>query len=103
MPITIKLPVTLKSYVNMQFDKPEMCLVSIINDKHVSWEFCMRILEEVFHKNYEDSDAIAQEIVTNGEGFCGGYIQEIADTKAELVEQLAKKAGFSLTCLVEEV
>jgi ATP-dependent Clp protease adaptor protein ClpS len=103
MPITIKLPVTLKSYVNNQFDKPEMCLVSIINDKHVSWEFCMKVLEEVFHKNYEDSEAIAHEIVMNGEGFCGGYIQEIADTKAELVEQLAKKAGFELTCLVEEV
>ena len=103
MPITIKLPVTLKSYVNMQFNQPEMCLISIINDKHVSWEFCMTILEDVFHKNYEDSEAIAYEIVTNGEGFCGGYIQEIADTKAELVEQLAKKAGFDLTCLVEEV
>ena len=103
MPITIKLPVTLKSYVNNQFEKPEMCLVSIINEKHVSWEFCMTILEQVFHKNYEDSDAIAQEIVTNGEGFCGGYIQENAETKAELVEQLAKKAGFDLICLVEEV
>jgi len=63
----------------------------------------MRILEDVFHKNYEEADAIAQEIVTNGEGFCGGYMQEIAETKVELVEQLAKKAGFSLTCLVEEV
>lgn len=103
MPITIKLPVTLKSYVNNQFDKPEMCLITIINDKHVSWEFCMKILTEVFHRSYEDADTIAQEIVTNGEGFCGGYIQEIAETKAELVEQLAKKERFSLICLVEEV
>jgi len=103
MPITIKLPVTLKSYVNNQFDKPEMCLITIINDKHISWEFCMRVLTDVFHKNNEDAQAIAEEILTSGEGFCGGYIQEIAETKAELVEQLAKKAAFSLTCLVEEV
>jgi len=103
MPITIKLPVTLKSYVNNQFDKPEMCLISIINDKHVSWEFCIKLLTKVFHKSHNDADAIAQEIVTYGEGFCGGYIQEIAETKAELVEELAKKEGFSLTCLVEEV
>jgi len=102
MPITIKLPVTLKSYVNMQFDKPEMCLISIINDKHVSWEFCMRVLTEVFHKDYEEAESIAQEIVTNGEGFCGGYMQEIAETKAQIVEELAKKEGFDLTCLVEE-
>lgn len=103
MPITIKLPVTLKSYVNMQFPKPDMCLISIINDKHVSWEFCMKVLTDVFHKNNEDAQAIAHEIVNNGEGFCGGYMEEIAETKAELVEAMAKKEGFDLTCLVEEV
>jgi len=103
MPITLKLPVTLKSYVYMQFNKPEMCLISIINDKYVSWEFCMRVLTEVFHRDDEDAEAITHEILTKGEGFCGGYMQEIAETKAELVEALAKKEGFSLTCLVEEV
>lgn len=103
MAITIKLPVTLKSYVNMQFEKPEMCLISIINDKHVPWEFCMKILEDVFHKSYEEAEVIAHEIVTNGEGFCGGYMEEIAETKVEIVEQLAKKEGYSITCLIEEV
>jgi len=63
----------------------------------------MSILTEVFHKDYEDAEVIAQEIVTNGEGFCGGYMQEIAETKANLVEELAKKERFSLTCLIEEV
>ncbi len=103
MPITIKMPMTLKSYLNIQYNKPTMYLISIINDKHVSWEFCMRILTDVFHRNHEDAKAIAHEIVTNGEGFCGGYMLEIAETKAELDEAQAKKEGFTLTCLVEEV
>ena len=103
MPITIKQPKTLKSYLKIQFDKPEIYLVSIINDNYVSWEFCMRMLMEVFHKNLEDAKAIAHEIVTNGEGFCGGYMLEIAETKAEFVEAQAKKEGFTLICLVEEV
>jgi ATP-dependent Clp protease adaptor protein ClpS len=103
MPITIKMPITLKSYLKMQIDTPKMYLISIINDKYVSWEFCMRMLTDVFHKNLEEAKAIAHEIVTNGEGFCGGYILEIAETKAELVEAQAKKEGFTLTCLVEEV
>ena len=68
------MPITLKSYLNIQFDKPDMDLVSILNDKYVPWEFCMRMLMEVFHKNLEDAQAIAHEIVTNGEGFCGGYM-----------------------------
>ena len=103
MPITIKKPITLKSYLKIEFNAPKMCLVSIINDKHVSWEFCMRILKEVFHKDLEEAEAIAHEIVTNGEGFCGGYVFEIAQTKAEIIEEKAKKEGFSLVCLIEEV
>jgi len=103
MPITIKLPITLKSYLNIRFDKPTIYFLSILNDDHVSWEFCMRILTSVFHKNQEDAESIAHEIVTNGEGFCGGYMLEIAETKAELVETQAKKEGFTLNCLIEEV
>lgn len=103
MPITIKKPITLKAYLKIEVDTPKMYLVSIINDKHVSWEFCMRILMEVFHKDLEDAKAIAHEIVTNGEGFCGGYMFEIAQTKAEMIEEQAKKEGFSLLCLIEEV
>lgn len=103
MPITIKKPITLKSYLKIQVDAPKMCLLSIINDKYVSWEFCMRMLIEVFHKDREEAEAIAHEIVTNGEGFCGGYVFEIAQTKAEIVEEKAKKEGFDLLCLIEEV
>ena len=97
------MPITIKPYLDMQFDKPKLYLVSIIYDKYVSWEFCMRMLIEVFHKNRADAEAIAHEIVTNGEGFCGGYMFEIAESKAEIVEQKAKDEGFSLSCLVEEV
>ena len=97
------MPITLKSYLKMQVDTPKMYLVSILNENYVSWEFCMRILMDVFHKNLEDAKAIAHEIVTNGEGFCGGYMLEIAETKAEFVEAQAKKEGFTLICLVEEI
>ncbi len=96
------MPITIRPYLDMQFDKPKLYLVSIIYDKYVSWEFCVKILMCVFHKSREDAQAIAHEIVTDGEGFCGGYILEIAETKAGLVEEQAKKEGFSLFCLVEE-
>lgn len=96
------MPITIRPYLDMQFDKPKIYLVSILYDKYVSWEFCKRVLITVFHKSQQDAEAIAHEIVTNGEGFCGGYILEIAETKAEVVEEQAKKEGFSLFCLVEE-
>ena len=86
-----------------QLDKPKMYLVYIINDKHLSWEFCMRIMMGVFHKSQEDASIITNEILTNGEGLCGAYLFDIAETKADTVERQAKKEKFTIQCLVEEV
>ena len=97
------MPIEIKSYSDVKLVKSKMYFVSILSDGYISWEFCMRILTTVFHKNDEDANAIANEIVTNGEGFCGGYAFEIAETKAVMVEEQAKKERFSLLCLVEEV
>jgi len=97
------MPITIKPYIDMQFDKTKMYFVSILYDKHISWEFCVRMLKEVFYKNQKDAETIAHAIVTDGEGFCGMYLLEIAETKAEIIEAQAKKEGFSLFCLVEEV
>ena len=80
-----------------------MYLVSILYDKYVSWEFCVYVLMEVFHKNREQAEETANAIVTDGEAICGLYTYDIADTKATIVEEKAKKEGFSLQCLIEEV
>ena len=53
--------------------------------------------------NQERASAITDEIQTNGEAICGGYTLEIAESKATLIEELAKKENFVLQCLVEEV
>ena len=96
------MPITIKPYIDMQVNKPKIYLVSIIYDKYVSWEFCMKTLMDVFHHTEENAKIITDDILSNGEGFCGGYMLEIAETKAELVETKAKKEGLSLFCLVEE-
>lgn len=97
------MPIQMKTDLSVKPKEPKLYLVSIIYDQYVSWEFCMKVLRDVFKRNQQDSEAITNEILTNGEGFCGGYIYEIAETKAEIVEELAKKEGFSLICLIEEV
>jgi len=97
------MAITIKPYLDMNYNKTKTYLVSIIYDKHVSWEFCVRVLKNTFHKSQSDAEAIAHEIVTEGEAYCGVYLLEIAETKAETVEAQAEKEGFSLYCLVEEV
>jgi len=60
-------------------------------------------LTTVFYKSEEDALLLADEIIGNGEALCGVYMYDIAETKASIVEEIAKKEGFSLWCLVEEV
>ncbi|MEA1880060.1 MAG: ATP-dependent Clp protease adaptor ClpS [Campylobacterota bacterium] len=100
MPVTIKPRFNIKL---MQINQPKMYFVSIIYDKYISWDFCMRVLTDVFHMSTDDAKVITDEILTTGEGLCGGYMYEIAQSKAEIVEELAKKEGFSLECFIEEV
>ncbi|OYZ34314.1 MAG: hypothetical protein B7X89_02330 [Sulfuricurvum sp. 17-40-25] len=86
-----------------QLGKPKAYLVYIFYDKHVSWEFSIRILMSVFHKSREKAEIITNDILTHGEGLCGAYMHEIAESKAKIVEEQAKKEGFSMWCLIEEV
>jgi ATP-dependent Clp protease adaptor protein ClpS len=78
-------------------------LLTLLSEKHTSWEFCMRVLREIFHKSDEEAALIADDIQNYGEGICGAYIFEIAETKAAIVEQQAKMERFSLRCLLEQV
>lgn len=92
-----------KSPTLIKFNEPKIYLVSIIGEKYVPWDFSMRMLTNVFHKTQQEAKAIADEIQLNGEGICGAYIYEIAETKAVIVERQANKERFSLQCLLEEV
>ena len=97
------MPITMKPHSSTQVDTQKSYLVTLYTDRHVAWEFCMTTLMKVFHMNAERATLMTDEIQTNGEVMCGSYTLEIAETKATLVEELAKKQNFVLQCLVEEV
>jgi len=97
------MPIKIKPHFSVQINEPKMYFVTIINNEFISWEFCVRILMEVFHKNLEDALILTKEIQTNGEALCGVYTSEIAETKAVKVEKEAKKARFTIRCLIETV
>jgi len=84
-------------------DEPKIYLVYLYSEKHIPWEACMKILMRIFNRSHEEALAITDEIQTNGEGLCGAYLYDIAETKAETVERYAKKANLSLECLLEDV
>jgi len=79
-----------------------MYAVFMLNDDYTTWEFCVRIINAVFHKTVEEADAITVDIHTKGKGLCGIYTYEIAETKADAVAKQARREGFPMRCSVEE-
>ncbi len=82
--------------------EPKKFAVFMLNDDYTTWEFCIRIITTVFYKSVREADAITHDIHTKGKGLCGIYPYEIAETKAFLVRQQARKEGFPMRCSVEE-
>ncbi len=81
---------------------PNKYKVLILNDDYTSMEFVIKILMEVFHKNYEEAQQIMLEVHQKDKGICGIYTHEIAETKVMQVHKDARESGFPLRAQMEE-
>jgi len=81
---------------------PKKYKVYLLNDDYTSMEFVVDILMSIFHKSYEEAEAIMLEVHKNERGLCGVYTHEIAETKVMQVTRRAKDNGFPLKATMEE-
>ena len=96
--------------VNTEFDldldldvmTPKEYHVFLLNDDYTSMDFVIDILINIFHKTYQESEAVMLAIHEKGQGLCGTYSHEIAETKVTQVTKLAKENGFPLKATMEE-
>ena len=81
---------------------PKEYHVFLLNDDYTSMDFVIDILINIFHKTYQESEAVMLAIHEKGQGLCGTYSHEIAETKVTQVTKLAKENGFPLKATMEE-
>ncbi|MDD2906935.1 MAG: ATP-dependent Clp protease adaptor ClpS [Sulfurimonas sp.] len=81
---------------------PKKYKVYLLNDDYTSMDFVVDILISIFHKSYEEAEAIMLEIHKKERGLCGIYTYEIAETKVMQVTRKAKDSGFPLKATMEE-
>ncbi|MFO7840207.1 MAG: ATP-dependent Clp protease adapter ClpS [Desulfosalsimonadaceae bacterium] len=86
-----------------QIKEPPMFRVLLHNDDYTTMEFVVELLIEIFHKSIEDATRIMLNVHRNGKGVCGVYTYEVAETKVEMVHELARKRGFPLKSTMEKV
>ncbi|ACS79891.1 MULTISPECIES: ATP-dependent Clp protease adapter ClpS [Maridesulfovibrio] len=86
-----------------ELKEPRKFRVLLHNDDYTSMEFVVAVLMQVFRKTEEESTKIMLQVHNDGVGVCGVYTAEVAETRVEMVKQLAQQAGYPLKCTIEEV
>jgi ATP-dependent Clp protease adaptor protein ClpS len=81
--------------------RPPLYKVVLLNDDYTPMEFVVEVLEHFFSMNREKATQVMLAVHTQGKGVCGVYTRDVAETKAELVNQAARDNGHPLLCEVE--
>jgi ATP-dependent Clp protease adaptor protein ClpS len=81
--------------------KPELFKVLLLNDDYTTMDFVVEILETVFNKAPAEAYRIMMAVHTQGQGLCGVYPFEVAETKVATVVDLARGHGFPLRATIE--
>ena len=92
----------LEDKTDLKLILPKMSKVVMLNDNYTTMEFVVMILMEVFDKNFAQANAIMLKIHHDGQGICGIYPHDIAQTKVYIAKDKVKEAGFPLRILIED-
>jgi ATP-dependent Clp protease adaptor protein ClpS len=84
-----------------KIETPRLFKVLLHNDNYTTMDFVVMILQRVFHKPETDAVRIMLDVHYKAVGVVGLYPREVAETKCELVRQLAQDAQFPLLCTME--
>lgn len=89
------------SKTDREIEEPPMYRVMLLNDDYTTMEFVVEVLVYVFQKSPEEATRIMLNVHRRGVGICGIYSYEVAETKVNTVETLARENGFPLKCIME--
>jgi ATP-dependent Clp protease adaptor protein ClpS len=82
--------------------EPELFAVTLLNDDYTTMDFVVRVLESIFGKQPAEAFHIMMLVHTQGQGLCGIYPFDVAETKVAMVHELAATNGFPLRATIEK-
>jgi ATP-dependent Clp protease adaptor protein ClpS len=96
-----KVEESVDSETDQEVEEPPMYKVMLLNDDYTTMEFVVEVLVYVFKKSPEEATRIMLNVHRIGVGVCGIYSYEVAETKVNMVDTLARENGFPLKCIME--
>jgi len=82
--------------------EPKLYKVILHNDDYTTMEFVVQVLETIFLKSPAEAFRIMMQVHVDGQGLCGLYPYDIAETRVAHVHDLARDKGFPLRASLEE-
>ena len=82
--------------------KPHMYKVLLHTDDYTTMEFVVYVLQSIFHHAEADAMQIMLHVHKNGIGVAGVYTREVAETRINQVETLARRHEYPLRCSMDE-
>lgn len=82
-------------------DKPPLFKVVMLNDDYTPMETVIDILKSVFNKSTEEANRTMMEVHNRGSAICGLYTRDVAETKADLAIDYARREEHPLQCVIE--
>ncbi len=83
--------------------KPSQFQVLLLNDDYTTMEFVIEVLQHIFNKNTDESHQLMMQIHLKGEGVCGVYSFDVAQSKVQQVLDYAQHKQHPLMCILREI
>jgi len=83
--------------------KPSKYAVLILNDDYTAWQFVVITLVKIFNKTEEEANIITGNVHKGGEGICGIYSKEIAESKVQASLEFSKLNKQPLRTVMRKV
>ncbi|MGM9803023.1 MAG: ATP-dependent Clp protease adaptor ClpS [Muribaculaceae bacterium] len=90
-----------REHTRISFDEPDMYLVKMHNDDFTTMDFVVMVLCTVFFKSETEANSLMMTIHQTGMAIVGIYPFDIALSKSEKAQNLAKANGFPLRLSIE--
>ncbi|MDX8408492.1 MAG: ATP-dependent Clp protease adapter ClpS [Mariprofundales bacterium] len=87
--------------VSNRLKPPPLFRVIMLNDDYTPMDFVTTILMKLFNKTVPQAENIMLQIHRQGQGLCGIFAHDIAETKQYQVMSSSRQQGHPLKCIIE--
>lgn len=87
--------------VRPKLDQPPLYKVVLLNDDYTPMEFVVEVLTTFFALTVEKATQIMLKVHTEGKAVCGVFSRDVAETKAQQVNDYSRDCEQPLMCNVE--